>query len=81
MPIHDWSRVDAGIFHDFHQAWTIEIRNAPVGVGDPLPPLPIFLDNGMYVPAPLETTYQATSDQCPPPVHEVVENPAPDQTG
>ena len=28
MPIHDWSRVEAGIFHDFHQAWTIEIRNA-----------------------------------------------------
>lgn len=28
MPIHDWTRVDAGIFHDFHQAWTIEIRNA-----------------------------------------------------
>lgn len=28
MPIHDWSRVDAGIFHDFHQAWTIELRNA-----------------------------------------------------
>jgi hypothetical protein len=21
MPIHDWSRVDAGIFHHFHQAW------------------------------------------------------------
>jgi hypothetical protein len=28
MPIHDWSRVDSGLFHDFHQAWTIEIRNA-----------------------------------------------------
>src|SRR5688500_10664386 len=28
MPIHDWSRVDHGVFHDFHQAWTIEIRNA-----------------------------------------------------
>jgi hypothetical protein len=28
MPIHDWSRADAGVFHDFHQAWTIEIRNA-----------------------------------------------------
>jgi hypothetical protein len=28
MPIHDWSRVDAGIFHDFHQAWTIAIRDA-----------------------------------------------------
>lgn len=26
MPIHDWTRVDAGLFHDFHQDWTIEIR-------------------------------------------------------
>jgi hypothetical protein len=26
MPIHDWSRVPAGAFHDFHQDWTIEIR-------------------------------------------------------
>src|SRR5437016_6192323 len=26
MPIHDWSRVSAGVFHDFHQDWTIEIR-------------------------------------------------------
>jgi len=28
MPIHDWTKVDAGTFHDFHQGWTIEIRNA-----------------------------------------------------
>jgi hypothetical protein len=28
MPMHDWSRVDAGIYHDFHQAWSISIRNA-----------------------------------------------------
>jgi Protein of unknown function (DUF4058) len=28
MPIHDWSRVDANLFHDFHQVWTIAIRNA-----------------------------------------------------
>lgn len=28
MPIHDWTRVDAGLFHDFHVAWTVEIRNA-----------------------------------------------------
>lgn len=27
MPIHDWNCVDAGVFHDFHQAWAIEIRN------------------------------------------------------
>ena len=28
MPIHDWSKVDANLFHDFHQAWSIAIRNA-----------------------------------------------------
>ncbi|HUQ70259.1 MAG TPA: DUF4058 family protein [Planctomycetaceae bacterium] len=28
MPIHDWSRVEPGIFHDFHQVWTTEIRNS-----------------------------------------------------
>jgi hypothetical protein len=27
MPILDWSRVDANLFHDFHQTWTIGIRN------------------------------------------------------
>src|SRR5437588_5256838 len=28
MPIHDWARVNANLFHDFHQTWTIAIRNA-----------------------------------------------------
>jgi hypothetical protein len=28
MPIHDWGRVDAGLFHDFHQTWSIEIKSA-----------------------------------------------------
>jgi hypothetical protein len=28
MPAHDWTRVRAGIFHDFHNAWITEIRNA-----------------------------------------------------
>ncbi len=51
MPIHDWTRVDAGLFHDFHQDWTIELRRSlnagrlPPGfvvladqqVGDPIP--------------------------------------------
>jgi hypothetical protein len=22
VPVHDWSRVDANLFHDFRQAWT-----------------------------------------------------------
>ena len=28
MPIHDWTRVDAGLFHDFHQSWSVTLRNA-----------------------------------------------------
>ena len=28
MPIHDWTRVAAGIFHDFHHAWIEEIKRA-----------------------------------------------------
>jgi hypothetical protein len=28
MPVHDWTRVDAGIFHDFHHAWIEEIKRA-----------------------------------------------------
>lgn len=28
MPIHDWARVDANLFHDFHQTGTIRIRDA-----------------------------------------------------
>ncbi len=27
MPIHDWTRIFAGAFHDLHQAWIIEMRN------------------------------------------------------
>jgi hypothetical protein len=28
MPIHDWTRVRSNRFHDFHQSWTVAIRNA-----------------------------------------------------
>lgn len=28
MPVHDWRRVDASVFHDFHNAWITELRNA-----------------------------------------------------
>src|SRR5581483_8630143 len=28
MPIHDWTRVDAGIFHAFHHEWITEIGRA-----------------------------------------------------
>ncbi len=25
MPVHDWTRVDAGLFHDFHQRWAVAL--------------------------------------------------------
>ncbi len=28
MPIHDWTRVDAGIFHDFHHEWISTIKRS-----------------------------------------------------
>jgi hypothetical protein len=28
MPVHDWTRVFDGAFHDFHFAWIAELRNA-----------------------------------------------------
>lgn len=28
MPAHDWTRVTAGTFHDFHLAWIAELRRA-----------------------------------------------------
>ena|SRR5688572_20409226 len=28
MPIHDWSRVSAGLFHDFQQSWSIRIKDS-----------------------------------------------------
>ena len=28
MPIHDWTRVDAGLFHAFHQDWIVILARA-----------------------------------------------------
>jgi hypothetical protein len=28
MPVHDWTRVDAGIFHAFHHAWITDLSRA-----------------------------------------------------
>ncbi len=28
MPMHDWSRVSSGTYHNFHEGWTIELRNS-----------------------------------------------------
>jgi hypothetical protein len=26
MPVHDWTKVEAGVFHDFHSAWIIHLK-------------------------------------------------------
>ena len=58
-------------------AYSAELPNTayvePVAVGDRLPDLPIFLEPGTYVPAPLEATYQTTWAKCPEVVREEVE--------
>src|SRR5215203_399765 len=28
MPIHDWTRVSAGTFHDLHHSWIAELRRS-----------------------------------------------------
>ena len=28
MPVHDWTRVSDGIFHDFHYSWVLKIKRA-----------------------------------------------------
>ncbi len=28
MPVHDWTRVDVGLFHAFHQHWIIALCDA-----------------------------------------------------
>jgi Protein of unknown function (DUF4058) len=28
MPVHDWTRVESGLFHDFHQRWMVALSNA-----------------------------------------------------
>lgn len=40
----------------------------PVGVGDELPDMPIFLSADRYVPCPLESTYRTAWEQFPKPL-------------
>ena len=44
-----------------------------VGVEDPLPDMPAYLDASRYVPVPLEATYQAAWATCPADLRELVE--------
>lgn len=69
MPMHDWTRVPAGLFHHFHQAY-IE----PVAVGDDLPEMALFLGSEFHVLAPLETTYRTAWEASPLELRTAVES-------
>ena len=45
----------------------------PVGVGDSLPDMPLFLTPHEHILVALEATYQATWDVCPEPIRDLVE--------
>jgi hypothetical protein len=49
MPIHDWTRVDAGIFHHFHLSWIPELAKA---LNDGLLP-PSYYALGEQIAGPL----------------------------
>jgi hypothetical protein len=48
----------------------------PVGVGDPLPDMPIFLTRQVYVPVPLEASYLAAWEGVPDFMQEELAAPA-----
>jgi len=51
MPIHDWTRVAAGVFHDFHTTWIPRIRHD--------------LKNGLLPPGYYATVEQVTAGLIP----------------
>jgi hypothetical protein len=42
----------------------------PIAVGDILPEMPLFLEPEIYIPAPLESTYETTWSACPSPLKD-----------
>jgi hypothetical protein len=51
MPIHDWTRLESGDFHHFHQGWIVEISNA--------------LNRGLLPPGYVAMTEQVTGRPIP----------------
>jgi hypothetical protein len=83
MPVHDWTRVTAGTFHDFHYSWVLEIKRAlkrgllPEGYyvmaeqfgGDLGAPDVLTLQAGADVEPERSLTGTATLTESPPAVH------------
>ena len=61
----------------YESGLTVKAYIEPVGVGDVLPDLPLFLEPGAHVPVPLEATYQAAFAAVPKRWRDVVEGSSP----
>lgn len=65
MPVHDWTKVDAGIFHAFHHLWITFLHGA---VSNRLPPSYYCLPEQVAGAGnPDVLTLQLTSPNAPPP--------------
>lgn len=69
MPMHDWTKVYSGLFHDFHQAAYVET----FAVGDLLPDMPLFLSEGYHVAVPLEAAYRTNWSTMTEDVQRIIE--------
>lgn len=79
MPMHDWTRVDAGIYHAFHHEWISEISRAlnrgllpddfyalpEQQAAEFGPDMPLFIQPDAHILVPLERTYCAAWDALP----------------
>jgi hypothetical protein len=69
MPIHDWTRVDAGLFHDFHQRWTAALSNALNEGGLP-PDYFALVEQRIQGPIPDVLTLKLSPGRAEPPSEE-----------
>lgn len=74
MPVHDWTRVEAGIFHDFHTVWIGGIRNA---LNEGLLPQGYYALAEQHVGRPITDVLTLHASRVPP----VVPLPLPPDTG
>jgi hypothetical protein len=84
MPVHDWTRVEAGIFHDLPTGAPftlasyvggpqVEVYLEHLAVGSILAEMPLFLRPDRYINVPLEPTYQSAYRGVPAFWREVIE--------
>lgn len=89
MPIHDWTRMEAGDFYHFHQGWVVAIGDAlnggllPPGymamveqvTGRPIPDVATLQDRALQARAPKEGPEGGIAVAVAPPTARVISRP------